>query len=39
MKSKSSAKKSNQEVKVLAINVLHEYAEKYFNYEKRVEYP
>mgnify|MGYP006921369615 CR=1 FL=1 len=27
-------KKSNQEVKVLAINTLYEWAEKFFNYEK-----
>jgi len=29
------AKKTSQEIKVMAINVLHEYAEKFYNYEKQ----
>jgi hypothetical protein len=30
----TTAKKSNTEIKVLAINTLYEYAEKFYNYEK-----
>jgi len=34
MSNTQTLKKSNQEVKVLAINTLYEWAEKFFNYEK-----